>query len=68
MHKNIITTFPTSDDSIDIKKIGYVISKDEKEMVKQVKEILKEKSKKTEVNLDEIQENRMHRFEEMFDA
>ena len=68
LHKNIITTFPTSDDSIDIKKIGYVISKDEKEMVKQVKEILKEKSKKTEVNLDEIQENRMHRFEEMFDA
>ena len=68
LHKDIITTFPTSDDSIDINEIGYVISKDENEMVKQVKKILKEKKEKQDIDLDIIQESRMDRFEEMFDA
>ena len=66
LHKNIITTFPTSDEAIDIKKIGYVISKDEKEMVSEVKEIIKGTNQKTEINLDKVQENRMNELKKIF--
>lgn len=66
LRKDIITTFPTSDDEIDIHKYGHVISKDEKEMVKQVKEILKEKNKKQEIDIDKVQDNRMKKFIELF--
>ncbi|MBQ3307518.1 MAG: O-antigen ligase family protein [Bacilli bacterium] len=66
LKKNIITTFPTSDDAVDIKKYGNIISKDEKEMVKQVKEILKADKKKEEISLDKVQENRMIELEKIF--
>lgn len=67
LNKNIITTFPTSDEALDINKSGYVISKDEKEMVKQVKEILKQKKKKNQMDLDEIQKNRLLELYKVFD-
>ena len=64
--KNIITTLPTSDDSIDMNHYAYVISKDKNEMVKQVKEILKEKINKQNINLEKIQNERMKKLEEIF--
>ena len=66
LNKNIITTFPTSDDAIDIKKYGNVISKEEKEMVKQVKDIIKKDKKKQDISLDQIQDNRMKELEKIF--
>lgn len=67
LNKNIITTIETSDESIDMKDIAYIIPKEEKEMVKSVKEILKENSKKKNINIDKIQKNKIKIFEELFD-
>ena len=67
LNKNIITTIETSDESIDMKDIAYIIPKEEKEMVKSVKEILKENSKKKSINIDKIQKNKIKIFEELFD-
>lgn len=66
LEKDIITTYPTSDDQIDIKKYGHIISKDEKEMVKQVKEIIKKKDKVKPISLDKCQSNRMIELEKIF--
>ena len=66
LNKKIITTFPTSDDSIDINKYAYVISKDEKTMVKQVKDIFKDKKEKIKIDLKKVQEDRIKKIEEMF--
>ena len=67
LNKNIITTIETSDESIDMKEIAYIIPKKENEMVKSVKEILKENSKKKSINIDKIQKNKIKIFEELFD-
>ena len=67
LNKNIITTIETSDESIDMKDIAYIIPKEEKEMVKSVKEILKENSKKKSINIDKIQKNKIKIFEELFE-
>ena len=67
LNKNIITTIETSDESIDMKDIAYIIPKKENEMVKSVKEILKENSKKKSINIDKIQKNKIKIFEELFD-
>ncbi len=58
LKKDIITTIPTSDEYIDIKEYAYIISKDKKEMVKEVKEILKNKKDTKKIDLIEIQEDR----------
>ena len=52
LNKTIITTIETSDDKIDIKEYAYIISKDEKEMVKEVKKILKKPSSKKTININ----------------
>ena len=67
LNKNIITTFPTSDDVVDINKYGYVISKDHKTMVKEVKKILKETKEVEKIDLEIGQINRMKELEKIFD-
>ena len=65
--KQIITTIPTSDDKIDMKKISNVISKDENEMVVEVKKILKEGKEKEIIDLRKVQEERIKLFSKIFD-
>ena len=67
LNKNIITTIETSDESIDMKDIAYIIPKKENEMVEKVKEILKKKDTKKSINIDKIQKNKIKIFEELFD-
>ena len=67
LNKNIITTFPTSDDVVDINKYGYVISKDHKTMVKEVKKIIKETKEVEKIDLEIGQINRMKELEKIFD-
>lgn len=67
LNKNIVTTFPTSDDVVDINKYGYVISKDHKTMVKEVKKIIKETKKVEKIDLEIGQINRMKELEKIFD-
>ncbi len=66
LDKNIITTIPTSDDKIDIKNYAYIVSKDEKEMVKEVKKILKKPSSKKTINLNELFDEKMIKLERLF--
>lgn len=66
LNKEIITTVPTSDETIDIKKCANVISKDEKEMIKEVKTILKKKSTKEKIDIGIIQDARIKKLEEIF--
>lgn len=66
LEKSIITTFPTSDDSIDINKYGYVISKEKDKMIKQVKDIIKKETNKQNINLEKVQIERMKKLEELF--
>jgi len=66
LNKNIITTVAKSDDIIDMKNLGYLVSKDEKEMTKQVKSILSKKTEKSKINFEKVQEERMKKLEEMF--
>ena len=67
LEKDIITTFPTSDDEINVEDFAYVISKDEKEMLKQVKDILKKQTQKKKINLEKIQEKRIKNLERIFE-
>ncbi|MBQ3298240.1 MAG: O-antigen ligase family protein [Bacilli bacterium] len=68
LHKDIITTFPTSDDRVDIHQYGYVISKEQEAMVKEVKNILKEKHTKQEIDLEAGQVERMKQLEKIFNG
>lgn len=67
LNKNIITTIETSDESIDMKDIAYIIPKKENEMVEKIKDILKKKNTKKSINIDKIQKNKIKIFEELFD-
>ena len=67
LKKQIITTIPTSDEEIDMKKIANIISKDEKKMIEEVKNILKEHKEKTIVDLEKVQSHRINHFSEIFD-
>lgn len=67
LNKNIITTIETSDESIDMKDIAYIIPKKENEMVEKVKDILKKKNTNKSINIDKIQKNKIKIFEELFD-
>lgn len=66
LDKNIITTIPTSDDKIEIRDYAYIVPKDEKEMVKEVKKIIKKPSSKKSINLNELFDERMIRLERIF--
>ena len=66
LNKDIITTLNTSDDNINMKDYAYIISKDEDKMIKEVKDIIKKKSTKKNINLEELQEIRMKKLEKIF--
>ena len=67
--KPIITTIDVSDDKINIgKDYAVIISKDEKEMLKQVKEVLKEKKIPKKIDIEKLQSTRMKEFEKLFDG
>ncbi len=67
LNKKIITTYPTSDDKINLNDYSYVIPKDEKAMIKKVKEILKNKDEVTSIDLEDCQNKRMQQLENIFD-
>ena len=68
LNKTIITTINVSDEAINIKKdFGYIISKDEDNMVDEVLDILKNKKVKKDIDLKRIQKERMIRLEKIFD-
>lgn len=58
LQKEIITTIRTTDEKMDMQDYAYIISKEEKEMIKEVKNILKEKKKKKKIDLQKIQQER----------
>ena len=65
----IITTIDVSDDKLNIgKDYAFIISKDEKEMLKQVKEIIKENKKANKIDIEKLQATRMKDFEKLFDG
>ncbi len=63
LNKSIITTIPTSDNLLDISDYAYIISKDSKKMVEEVKQILKKNPKETKIDLDKIQKDRVRQLE-----
>ena len=68
LNKNIITTIDVSDDAVNIgKDYAFIVSKDEKKMVNEVKEIIKKNNKVKAIDLNKAQELKMLKFEEMFD-
>ena len=66
LNKKIITTIPVSDDKLDFSKIAYIISKD-KNMISEVKSILKDNKEYKKISLRDIQEERMKSLEKIFD-
>ena len=65
----IITTIDVSDDKLKIgTDYANMISKNEKEMVKQVKEIIKEKMSPKKIDLEKLQQERMKKLEKLFDG
>ncbi len=66
LNKPIITTINTSDDVINMEDYAYIISKDEKEEVKEVSEILTKKKTKKKYDLKAIQKDRMTSLEKIF--
>ena len=69
LHKPLITTIDVSDDKLNMgKDYAMIISKDEKEMTKQVKEILKKTPKVNKIDIEKLQSTRMDDFEKLFDG
>lgn len=68
LNKEIITTIDVSDDEINIgKDYAYIIPKKESEMIKKVKNILTKKQKRKNIDLNNIQKERMKKLEKIFD-
>lgn len=69
IQKPLITTIDVSDDKLQIgKDYAYIISKDQKEMTKQIKEIIKKPSKVKKIDIEKLQRTRMDDFEKLFDG
>lgn len=69
LQKPIITTIDVSDDKINMgKDYAWIISKEEKKMVKQVQEILKENKMPKKIDVEKLQSTRMEDFEKLFDG
>lgn len=69
LQKPLITTIDVSDDKLNIgKDYATIISKDQKEMTKQVKEILTKSSKTKKIDIEKLQATRMDDFEKLFDG
>lgn len=65
----IITTVDVSDDKLNIgKDYASIISKDEKDMLKQVKKVLKENKAPKKIDIEKLQSTRMTDFEKLFDG
>ena len=67
LNKKIITTFPTSDDTVDISEYANIIDKDKDKMIEQIKTILKEGKQPEKIDIEKGQKTRMRKFEKMFD-
>lgn len=69
LNKRIITTINTSDESINMEKdYANIISKDEKEMVKEVRKIIKENKTPKKIDLEKIQKERIKELEKVFNG
>lgn len=66
LNKRIITTIPVSDENIDISKYAYIISKNEKEMVEEVKNIIDDNKKIEYIDLEKYQVKRINDLERIF--
>jgi len=66
LEKEIITTIETSDDEIDIKDYAHIVSKDEVKMLEEIQKVIKTKSKRKKINLEEIQKKRVLALENLF--
>ena len=65
----IITTIDVSDDKLNMgKDYASIISKDEKEMLKQVKDIINENKKPQKIDIEKLQASRMNDFEKLFNG
>ena len=65
----LITTIDVSDDKIKIgKDYAKIISKNQKKMLKQVKEILSSPKQVKKIDIENIQKERMKTFEKLFDG
>lgn len=68
LEKRIITTIDVSDEFFQMgKDYADIISKDEKKMVEEVKEILKEKPRSKKIDFEKIQKQKRKQFENLFD-
>lgn len=68
LKKPFLTTFPVSDDTIEIgKDYGNIIPLGEQEMFQEVKKIMAKKQVIKAIDLEKIQNNRMKRLEKVFD-
>lgn len=65
LKKQIITTIPVSDGFINIEDYAYIISQDEDKIVKQVKDILKKEKAKININMEQIQKEKISVFEKI---
>lgn len=66
LNKKIITTFPTSDDNIDVNKYAEVIDRDQNKMLEQVKIIISKKNNPEKIDIENVQEQRMKKMEKIF--
>ena len=67
LNKKIITTIDVSDDYIKMNEYASIISKDNNQMIKQIKSILKEDKNIKEMDLEKIQNKRIKALEKIFD-
>ncbi len=68
LHKRILTTIDVSDESINIgKDYATIISMDEKEMLKDVQKELSSPRKIKDIDIKQIQEERLEKLENIFD-
>ena len=68
LNKKIITTIDVSDDEISIpNRFGYIVSKEEKIMIKQIKEIIANDDLKLEkLDFNKLNKNRIEKIEDIF--
>lgn len=67
LNKKVIGTINVSDDAINMEDYIYLVSKEEKKMLKEVQRILKANEKYKKIDLEIIQKNRMKQLEKIFD-
>ncbi len=68
LKKPIITTIGVSSDHLNINDYAYIISKNNKKMIDDVKKVLKSKTKYIEISIDNLQKERIKELENLFDS